>query len=229
MDREQIYAEWLNTTIIGQGGKTEPLCSKGTLKEFEKICDDNFFFYSSYQSYYISTKKDGNSSIKGIRSKLLHFLLSKEIANNSLEYLTDSTLDSYFMTIYNSNSERKRTFISRINYVSGFLKYLFSQNLIPSKFDYNKYRNLKFDEETPSDNLKRALTARQISEFYHYYSDNSEYLYVFEMKYYTEFNDKQIQHLSIDNIDIPNRIITIDGKSQKVPDSIIRNILELHM
>ena len=59
--------------------------------------------------------------------------------------------------------------------------------------------------ERPSNNHKQSLTARQISEFYNSYSDRIDYLYIFA-----------------------NRIITIEGYSQKVPDSIIRNILTLY-
>lgn len=228
MDRENIYSEWLSKKIIGQSGNPETFCSKELRIKFDKICDENFLFYVNYQSYYLNTKKDGENSIKGIRSKILDFLLSTELSNNSLAQINDDVIDDYFMNIYKSNSERQSTYISRINYISGFFGFLFSQNYISHQFNFGKYRNLQFNEERPSNNHKQSLTARQISEFYNSYSDRIDYLYIFEMKYYTSFNDRQIQNISIENVDIANRIITIEGYSQKVPDSIIRNILTLY-
>lgn len=212
---------------VKQSGKKVTFCGKSVINDFNKICDQNFEFYVLYQDHYLNEEKKSLLSMLGIRSKIKDFLLSDELSNKPLNIVPLETIDMYFYNVYATNNDTKKTFISRVDYINGFLKYLFEQGLIPKKFNSEKFRGLQFKEEATDKNKKKAITPKQVSEFHAKCKDKPEYLYVFDMKYYTDFDDEQIQSLTMKNVDISNRTITIDEKSVVVPESVINNIIEI--
>ena len=227
IDRGAIYEEWQNKMVEGQGGELEKFCSEQTIKKLEQICDKNFYYYVQYQNHLedkLKKKENKNyATLKTQRSKILNFLISNELGNRPLEMITQKTLNKYFEKIYGSGIEGD-TFATEVRYVKRFLKYLNEEGYILNNYDFPELKNLNSKTEK---NLMKPLTPEQVSIFYDSYKDSPEYLYVFDMKYYTDFKDVDIKNLSMDNIDIDNSRITVNNTSINVPKKVIAHILEL--
>lgn len=231
MNRQTIYKKWLSTTYKGQDGREIPLCDESTIQSFELVNDSNFAYYAEYQDYYIENKKA--SSIPSIRAEIIKFLLSDPMRYTPLECITVDALDAYILS-RKSSIRMRNTFINKINYLSGFFDYLKTSGKISITFDYEMYKRWADDYPETNHNKAKSLTPKQISEFRYKlvagsvrFPEYREYLYVFDMKYYTDFEDYQIQSLSIENIKDDHTII-IDNIISHVPYEVINNIIELH-
>jgi len=225
MDRKAIYEEWQNKKVEGQNRKLTKFCDERTIKKVEQICDRNFYYYVQYQNYLedgLNKKEITYSSLKTKRSKILNFLISKELGNQPLEIMNQETLDKYFNRICDSVEEQ--TFVNAVNNIKSFLKYLNEKGYILNNYDFPELKNLTSKTEK---NSMKPLTAEQISKFYDRYKDKPEYLYIFDMEYYTDFDDNVIENLSMDNVDIVNKTVTLGNKKITVPTVIIDHILRL--
>lgn len=232
MDRAPIYEKWLKTTYIGQEGKETPLCDDGTLSKFDRINDHNFGYYVDYQEYYISQGKKV-SSIPTRRSEIYEFLIFIEGSGAFLEDVTEDMLNTHMLS--RKRDSTKSTFTNRISYLSGFFAYLHEKGIISFVFDSLEYKSWAKELPDPKENKEKPLNLEQVSKFRQMLIDQSydypkyrEYLYVFDMLYYTQFNDNQIQNLSLrNNVDVSNRVIKIDEVKATVPQEVIDNIVFL--
>lgn len=231
MDRNKIYSTWLATTYRSQDGYDTPLCNEKTIQKFNGVNDFNLKCYADYQEFYLSTRDV--ASIPSIRAKILQFLLSNGVKSIPLSDVTESILDEFFEN--RKQTAARQTFESIVSYFSGFFEFLQSERIVSNVFASEKYRAWAL--ECPDSNSKAAqpMRARQVSEFRNYLLAEAvehpvyrEYLYVFDMLYYSDFENHQIKSLTVsDNVDVQSNLIRFGDSICHVPIRVIENILAL--
>jgi len=231
MDRSTIYGKWLSTTYKSQDGYDTPLCNERTIQKFNSVNDFNLKCYADYQDFYLETRDA--ASIPSIRAKIVQFLLSDGVKNIPLSSTTKEILDAYFET-RKQNAARK-TFESIVSYLGGFFDFLCIKEIIPDIFDAEKYRAWAAECPEREDSAAQALTAEQVSEFRNHlivgsteHPEYMEFLYVFDMRYYTAFEKHQIKTLSLaENVDIQTNTISFGDETIQVPPEVVENIIAL--
>ena len=232
MDRSEIYSIWLATTYRNQDGYDTPLCNNKTIQKFDGVNDFNLRCYADYQDFYLSTRDV--ASIPSIRAKILQFLLSDGAKNIPLKDITVSVLDEFFEN--RKQVAARQTFESIVSYLGGFFEFLQNEKIVSTIFDSEKYRAWALECPDGNGNAAQAMRAGQVSEFRNYLLAEAdehpvyrEYLYVFDMLYYSDFENQQIKTLSVsDNVDAQSCLIKFSDKSCQVPPQVIENILALN-
>lgn len=232
MDRREIYSMWLATTYRNQDGYDTPLCNEKTIQKFNSVNDFNLKCYADYQDFYLRTRDV--ASIPSIRAKILQFLLSDGVKKIPLKDVTVSVLDQFFEN--RKQTAARQTFESIVSYLSGFFEFLQSERIVSNVFVSEKYRAWAL--ECPDSNSKAAqpMRAGQVSEFRNYLLAEAvehpvyrEYLYVFDMLYYSDFENHQIKSLTVsDNVDVQSNLIRFGDSICQVPLRVIENILALN-
>lgn len=231
MGRRIVYESWLSTTYKGQDGYDIPLCNDKTIQKFNRINDFNFKCYSDYQSFYL--EDHDASSIPSIRAKIIQFLLSDGVINIRLNSVTIDVLDEYFEK--RKQNAARPTYESMVSYLGGFFEFLRNEGIVPDIYDAEKYRAWAADCPDRENSAAQALTAEQVSEFRNHLVAGStehqvfrELLYVFDMRYYTNFENHQIKTLSLtENVDIQTHTIRFEDEISQVPPEVIENIIAL--
>lgn len=232
MDRSLIYDNWLSTVYKGQDGYDAPLCNEKTIDKFNNVNDFNFKCYADYQDFYLETHD--TASIPSIRAKIIQFLLSDSVIRIPLSSVTKEILDDFFET--RKQTVARQTFESIVSYLSGFFEFLRNEGIVPNIFDAEKYRVWASECPDRENTAAQALTAEQVSEIRSHLTNGSaehpvyrEFLYVFDMRYYTNFENHQIKTLSLlENVDIQEHAIIFEGESSRVPSEVIDNIIALN-
>lgn len=232
MDRSEIYSTWLAITYRSQDGYDTPLCNEKTIRKFNGVNDFNLKCYADYQEFYLRTRDV--ASIPSIRAKILQFLLSDGVRNIPLSDVTESILDDFFEK--RRETAARQTFESIVSYLGGFFEFLQSERTVSNVFISEKYRAWAL--ECPDGNSKTAqpMRAGQVSEFRNYLLAEAdehpvyrEYLYVFDMLYYSDFENQQIKSLTVsDNVDVQSNLIRFGDSICQVPIRVIENILALN-
>lgn len=232
MDRSKIYSMWLATTYRNQDGHDTPLCNNRTIQKFNDVNEFNIRCYADYQDFYLKTHDV--ASMPSIRAKILQFLLSDGVKCIQLKDITADIVDKFFED--RKQTTVKKTFETIVSYLSGFFEFLQNERIISNVFDSEKYRTWAL--ECPDSNSKAAqpMRAGQVSEFRNYLLAEAvehpvyrEYLYVFDMLYYSDFENRQIKSLTVlDNVDVQSNLIRFGDSICKVPIRVIENILTLN-
>lgn len=233
MERKEIYDKWWEITYEGQGGKIKPIATKGVIEKLNKINDVNFEAYVSWQDDFLKGNKP--SSLDSYRSAILHFLISKEINNLPLNLVDVKMIEDYVLSL-SSSPLSKSQYRNKINYLKNFFRFLSDRNIALIEFDADSYMTYGEYYEDNDDGPVKTLEPKQVTYFRKHllheidnYSENRELLYVFDMKYYTDYIDSKIQSLSLaKNVDTEKCLITFGNKVQAVPQNVIDNIVQLH-
>lgn len=232
MDRSEIYSTWLATTYRSQDGYDTPLCNKKTIRKFNGVNDFNLKCYADYQEFYLRTRDV--ASIPSIRAKILQFLLSDGVKNIPLSNVTENILDDFFEN--RKQTAARQTFESIVSYLGGFFEFLQSERIVSNVFISEKYRAWAFECQDSNSKAAQPMRAGQVSEFRNYLLAEAdehpvyrEYLYVFDMLYYSDFENQQIKSLTVsDNVDVQSNLIRFGDNICQVPIRVIENILALN-
>ena len=232
MNRSEIYGMWLATTYRSQDGYDTPLCNDKTIRKFNCVNDFNLKCYADYQDFYLRTREV--ASIPSIRAKILQFLLSDGVRNIPLSNVTESILDDFFKN--RKQTAARQTFESVVSYLGGFFEFLQNQKIVSVVFDSEKYRIWALECPDGNGNAAQPMQAGQVSEFRNYLLAEAdehpvyrEYLYVFDMLYYSDFENQQIKSLTVsDNVDTQSNLIRFGDSICQVPIRVIENILALN-
>lgn len=232
MDRSEIYSTWLSTTYKSQDGYDTPLCNEKTIRKFNGVNDFNLRCYADYQEFYLRTRDV--ASIPSIRAKILQFLLSDGVRDIPLSDVTESILDDFFEN--RKQTAARQTFESIVSYLGGFFEFLQSERIVSNVFISEKYRSWALECQDSNSKAAQPMRARQVSEFRNYLLTEAvehpvyrEYLYVFDMLYYSDFENQQIKSLTVsDNVDVQSNLIRFGDNVCQVPIRVIENILALN-
>lgn len=232
MDRSEIYSMWLAITYRNQDGYDTPLCNNKTIQKFNDVNEFNLKCYANYQDFYLRTRDV--ASIPSIRAKILQFLLSDGVRNIPLSDVTESVLDDFFEN--RKRTAARQTFESIVSYLGGFFEFLQNEKIVSVIFDSEKYRTWALECPDGNSNAAQPMRAGQVSEFRNYLLAEAdahpvyrEYLYVFDMLYYSDFENQQIKSLTVsDNVDVQSNLIRFGDSICQVPIRVIENILALN-
>lgn len=196
-------------------------CDKETINKCNNVIDSNFEYFVQYQDDCL--KKNSITSIRSYRSIVLDFLTSELMKATTLRDVTQEQVEEYIISFLGKYSDSN--YNTRISCLMQFFK--FHKSIMRFNIDISGLRIKKAEIVTSESNKTIALSAKQVSQCRELYKNDLEKLFIFEMLYGTDIDDKALKRLRYANFDSTDNSFKLKNKKIYVSDSIAKLVDEL--
>lgn len=217
MDFEEQYQILLTEKFEGKIVTGKPTITK--MKLINPLNREILINFHHHYMGLIKTHQEKLSNYKNYRSKIIGFLLDKEINQKSIIEIEQSDIERYFSNRIDEDN-KPDTYNSRMPFVQKYFD--FCEDQLVHSINFNSIKRYSLTEiEEQRENYAIPLSLKDIDAIRKVFKEQPLELFVFEMLYHTNANIEDLRQCNIKNFDLDSHSFTLRSKIIIVPESLL--------